>query len=82
MRREAETALDRVEALPVGSGKLDLTAYLHGNRSAGSFGAAADFEHRRTRRLSVFARGWASYTWTPADRGTDFGMLGGIRYRW
>jgi hypothetical protein len=82
MREEAQAALDRVEALPVGHGKVDLAGYLHGNRSVGSVGAVLEYEHRMSTRWSTFGRGWAAYTWAPQDRGSDFGMLGGIRYRW
>jgi len=81
MRDEARLELDRVEALPVGAGKLDLTAYLRGNTDALHAGARVDVEHRTTSRLSLFGQGWAGMTWSSAGRAVDYGALAGLRIR-
>jgi hypothetical protein len=82
MRDVARKELDRVEALPVKTGQLDLTGYLTGTRSLGSFGGSIDYTHRPTRRLSVFGRAYGGVSWNDVGTTPEYGVTGGIRYRW
>jgi hypothetical protein len=82
MRDESRKALDRVESdLPVGRGKLDLTAYLHGSGGVGSFGGAVDYEHRVATRVAAFGTAWLGGAYDPAGIHTDYGALAGLRFR-
>ena len=46
-------------------------------------GGAVDYSHRLTRSLSAFGQGWAGVARDPFDRWqTDYGALGGVRFRW
>lgn len=81
MRDEGRKALDRVEELPVGTGKIDLTAYLRGTGGVGSFGGMIDYEHRVTRRWSTFGNAWAGATYGDGPLRADYGALGGLRFR-
>jgi hypothetical protein len=71
-----------VDELPVGSGQLDLTAYLRGNLLQARGGIQADYDHRVAKNVSVFGQGWLGTTWAQ-DTGTtaDYGVLGGLRWR-
>lgn len=74
--------LDRVDKLPVGSGQLDLTAYLHGNLLGGTAGVSAEYEHRATKNVSVFGQGYVGTSWDrDLNRTADFGAVGGLRWR-
>ncbi len=78
----ASARLDRVDKLPVGTGQLDLTAYLRGNLVGGRAGLQADYDHRVTKNTSVFTQAWAGTNWS-RDTGydLDYGAIGGLRYR-
>lgn len=79
--KEAQARLDRVDALPVGTGHLDLTAYLRGNTTTLRGGLQADYERRVKKNLSVFGQGWLGTDWA-RDTGydLDYGVLGGLRW--
>lgn len=74
--------LDRVDALPVGRGQLDLTAYLHGNLTGNTAGVAAEYDHRVSKNVSVFGQGYLGTNWArDTGFGLDYGALGGLRWR-
>ncbi len=69
-----------MDALPIGTGHVDLTAYLHGTGGVGSFGGALDYEQRISRGVSAFANGWVGLGWDQAGRGLSYGALAGVRW--
>lgn len=43
---------------------------------------AADYEHRLSSRWSAFGRGWLGATYGyPTGASSDYGVLGGVRFR-
>lgn len=66
----------------MGSGQLDLTAYLRGNLLGGTAGVQAEYDHRIKKNVSVFGQAWAGTNWS-RDTGydLDYGALGGLRWR-
>lgn len=70
--------LDRVDGLPVGSGRLD--ALIFGE--PGMVGGAVDYEHRVAESVSLFGRGHAGVIRGVSGWDPDWGVLTGLRYRW
>lgn len=81
MRDLGRAALDRVEELPVGSGKLDVTAYLRGSGGAGVLGGSLDYEHHATARVSTFGTAWLGGSFDSRGLRSDYGALAGLRVR-
>ena len=77
----ASARLDRVDALPVGSGHLDLGLFGRGGLAGGLAGGALDYEHHVATRLSLFGEGWAGYGWGNRA-GLGYGASAGLRMRW
>ena len=73
--------LDRVDALPVGAGQLDLFGWMRGTDVRGSAGLGIDYSHRLSERLSAFARGTLSHEWVPFGRHWEAQALAGLRMR-
>jgi hypothetical protein len=76
---KASRHLDRVDALPVGSGRLGLDWFLAGDSSGGRTGGSITYDHRLAERLSVFGEGWAGYGWQDRS-GFAYGALAGVRW--
>jgi hypothetical protein len=71
----------RVEALPVGSGRLDLGLMLRGGTGAGILGALVDYEHRFSKTTSAFAEGMAGAAWDDTGRRWQAEAITGLRMR-
>jgi hypothetical protein len=71
------SALDRVDTLEPGRGRLDLGVLLRGGDDNGVLGAFADYQHRLTERWSAFgtARGGIAWSEGHAERFYE-GLLG------
>lgn len=70
-----------MDKLPVGSGHLDLTAYLRGDEDILRGGVQADYEHRVKKNLSVFGRAhFGSVFAFGKGYDLDYGALGGLRW--
>ena len=76
-----DKALGRVEALPAGTGRLDLGLVLRGGKDAGLMGALVDYEHHISKRTSAFAEAMAGATWDDTGRRWHAEALGGWRWR-
>lgn len=79
----AGAALDRVDTLKRGEGRIDLFAGLKGEGARGSAVAGAEYQHRVTGSMSAFARAWVGVEWDPlAGRRVAGEALAGVRLRW
>ncbi len=77
MRGEATRALDRIDLMPVGTGRLDAFGFMRGDLHGGMAGGAIEYGHRVTRRASLFGRAEAGYRYGPESGFEYSGLLGG-----
>lgn len=71
-----------MDALPVGSGRLDLFGFMRGDERGGRAGAAAELAARVTEGLSLFGQGTGFYEWDRAGRRFGYEATAGMRMRW
>lgn len=76
--KRAALYLDRSDALPVGTGLVNL--FLSADPNSRLIGL--DAEHRVSDRLSIFGEAHAGYVKTSDDWERSWGALGGARLRW
>ena len=77
----ASAHLDRVDALPVGSGHIDLNLFGRRDAGGGLVGGALDYEHHVADAWSLFGEGWAGCGYGD-QAGLGYGVSAGMRYRW
>jgi len=73
--------LDRVEAMPVGRGALDLGAYVRGAGGTGVAGGFLDYERRLSPSTALFGESVLGYGWG-ATPGLQYQAMAGLRMRW
>lgn len=67
----------------MGTGQLDLTAYLHGTTTTLQTGVAAEISSRISKGVSIFGQAYGGTNWAQ-DTGhqLEYGALTGLRMTW
>lgn len=75
---EAEKRLDSIDLRPVGSGMVELGAYVDPT----GFGARLNAEDRLTENISAFGTAWAGVATDSFGKIPDVGAMIGLRVHW